>query len=154
MSGLVVAVAFHLVAINTRKGKTRMHLAMRVKLPTVFLTEGGKTVAKKKLSLKEEVLSLRVFLHDRYIHYKDLYNNGCSDPSYCDGTNINLTCNHISYAKRKIEELCGDRYFMYPDEYYWPEPRRVADTYMAKTRKLACRGAVYEATPREFEIDW
>ena len=111
-------------------------------------------MAKKKLSLKEEIANLRLYLHDRYIHYKDLYNNGCSDPSYCDGTNINLTCNHISYAKRRIEELCGDKYFMYPDEYYWPEPRRVEDTYMAKTRKLACRGEVHEATPREFEIDW
>ena len=89
-----------------------------------------------------------------FIHWKELYINGCSDPSWEDGINLNLVRNHCIYYKNEIETLCGHNFFAYPDEYFWPIPPEVPSTYMAKRRTLNCRGVTLEASEREFEITW
>ena len=40
-------------------------------------------------------------------HWRDLRENGCNDPFWPDGVNLNLVRNHIIYGLRKIAELRG-----------------------------------------------
>jgi hypothetical protein len=108
----------------------------------------------RKPNLKAELQEAEKGIIDSYNRYKELFFKGCSDPSYCDGTNINLVCNHINYYKRRIEELAQGMFWLYPDCYYWPEPRKVDDKYMAVTRRIPCRGEVHEATPKPFNVAW
>lgn len=67
-------------------------------------------------------------------HWKDLNENGGSDPAWSDGVNMNLTRNHIIYDKRQITELCGKYGIPFPDEMYLPAPPEVDNYYMAHLR--------------------
>ena len=105
--------------------------------------------ASKPRTIREVCADIR----KEYFHWKDLYHHGCSDPSWCDGTNLNLVRNHIFYYLKELEKICGDKFFLYPDEYYWPVPPEVPNDYMAVDRNLACRG-FYKATERPYKIAW
>lgn len=37
-------------------------------------------------------------------HWKDINQNGCNDPFWSDGCNMNLTRNHIIYAQEKVQK--------------------------------------------------
>lgn len=93
-------------------------------------------------------------IHSSYSRWKHIYTNGCNDPSWEDGMNLNLIRGHCTIYKREIESILGDKYFLYPDEYFWPLPPEVPSTYMAKKRELKCRGVVLEASERKFEVTW
>ena len=54
---------------------------------------------QKKPSLEDLINELVEYSE----HFKDVYENGCSDPFYADGLNLNLIRNHIIYRKRMIE---------------------------------------------------
>ena len=60
--------------------------------------------------------------------------NGCSDPFWTDGMNMNLNRNHIIYAKRQIADLCAEYSIPIPEEMYLPTPPEVSDYYMAHLR--------------------
>ena len=47
---------------------------------------------------------LREQLDAEYRHWDDLKKNGCSDPSWPDGVNLNLVRNHIIYFYRFLRE--------------------------------------------------
>lgn len=64
-------------------------------------------------------------------HWEDIKDNGCNDPFWCDGVNMNLTHNHIVYYKRQLKELCEENNLPLPDEYFLSTPPKVAFTYMA-----------------------
>ncbi len=71
-------------------------------------------------------------------HWKDLYENGGTDPNYCDGANLNLVRNHIIYGKRKIEEFVSEH-----PEFSIPQtvndisvPDKVPNEYMANPEKI------------------
>lgn len=68
----------------------------------------------------------------RWVH---IFNEGCSDPSYCDGVNINLVRNHILHDKAEIERNLQHNYMAYPDEYFYPDPIELPQTFMARDRK-------------------
>ena len=108
-------------------------------------------MSKKEVRTLKEVVS---DIHDSYKRWKLLYTSGGSDPSWEDGMNLNLIRGHCTIYKREIEAILGDKYFLYPDEYYWPLPPEVPSTYMAKKRELKCIGIVLEASEREFEVTW
>lgn len=105
---------------------------------------------KNVRTVKDIVLDIR----NSFIQWKNIYFNGCADPSWEDGVNLNLVRSHCIYHRNELEKMCGDNMPMYPDEYYWPIPPEVPATYMAKSRLLACRGKVFEATEKPFEIKW
>lgn len=67
--------------------------------------------------------------------WKDHNKNGCNDPAWPDGCNMNLLRNHIIYYKHKIRELCTDNGITLPVEYYFPTPPEVPDNYMAHLRQ-------------------
>ena len=61
--------------------------------------------------------------------------NGCSDPFWTDGVNMNLNRNHIIYAKRQIEQICQEYGIPLPDEYYLATPPEVDPYYMANLKQ-------------------
>lgn len=85
-------------------------------------------------------------LYREYKEWNHIYHEGCSDPSWEDGINMNLCRNHILYYKKQCEEILGDRFMLYPEEYYWILPPEVSSTFMAVDRILACKGVTLKAT--------
>lgn len=68
-------------------------------------------------------------------HWKDISKNGCNDPLWPDGCNMNLVRNHIIYAKRKMAELCSENNIPLPEEYYFSLPPKVDEGYMANLKQ-------------------
>lgn len=104
----------------------------------------------KKMQLTPELCALQ--LRYCYSHWRDIYNKGSSDPFYCDGTNLNLVRNHTIYYRKKIEELLGEAYYLYPDEYFWCDLPVVDENYLAKDKFFHYNGCVLKASEREYEV--
>ena len=68
-------------------------------------------------------------------HWKDINQNGCNDPFWPDGCNMNLTRNHILYYQRKIAEICIEKHLPYPEAYYFSVPPEVDNFYMANLKQ-------------------
>lgn len=64
-------------------------------------------------------------------HWHFLRDHGGQDPFWPDGVNMNLTRNHIIYARRQIVEICEENDWALPAEYFLPLPPEVPDGYMA-----------------------
>lgn len=77
-----------------------------------------------------------------YARWSHIYHFGCSDPFWEDGTNINLVRNHIIYHKGQIEKLLGDKYYLYPDCYFFPKPIELPNDFMAVDRYMPGKRAV------------
>lgn len=69
-----------------------------------------------------------------YLRYYHLFTEGGSDPFWEDGLNLNLIRNHILCDKKNLEELLQDQYWLYPDEYFYPEPLEVSAKLIVKDR--------------------
>lgn len=95
-------------------------------------------MAKKSKTPQEQMQEAVAELVERYNRWQDLYKNGCFDPSYCDGVNLNLVRNHIHFAKRKIEKLVEEhKELSFPAEYEKIEiPQEVSNDYMANPEKI------------------
>lgn len=68
--------------------------------------------------------------------WEDINKNGCNDPFWSDGCNMNLCRNYIISAKGKIREICESEGIGYPDEYFLPTPPEANNLYMADLRKF------------------
>lgn len=75
--------------------------------------------------------------HDRD-RWNEIYENGTSDPFYCDGTNLNLVRNHIIYGKRQIKAFVTEHpELTIPEEVNSVfDPDEVPDNYMANPEKI------------------
>lgn len=81
--------------------------------------------------------------------YDYILKNGCNDPFYCDGINLNLVRNHILSYKKQIEEfLEGEKTGQtslfsssYPDIYYKPTPEEVSYDFMVNPEGIRSRAA-------------
>lgn len=95
-------------------------------------------MAKKSKTPQEQMQETVAELVERYNRWQDLYKNGCFDPNYCDGVNLNLVRNHIQFAKRKIEKLVEEhKELSFPAEYEKIEtPQEVSNDYMANPEKI------------------
>lgn len=99
---------------------------------------------KKPEQLTPSILGSRI--EGEYSRWREIYENGCSDPNWEDGVNLNLVRNHIIYHKKMCEEHLKDNYFLYPDSYFYPEPMEVDNKFMSKDRRLSCRSATLKST--------
>lgn len=95
-------------------------------------------MAEKSKTPQEQMQEAVAELVERYNRWQDLYKNGCFDPNYCDGMNLNLVRNHIQFAKRKIEKLVEEhKELSFPAEYEKIEiPQEVSNNYMANPEKI------------------
>ena len=84
--------------------------------------------------MEKEKLKLIEILEERFQHYDEVLENGCDDPLWADGVNLNLIRNHIIIAKRNIEEVFSAE--DYPDVYYRMIPEKINDDYMAKPDEI------------------
>lgn len=88
-------------------------------------------MAKEKIPSKAE---LERNLLNEFAHWESLYANGGRDPFYADGTNLNLTRNHIIYAKKEVEKYLDEA--DYPEIYRRPLPPEVPNDYMARADEI------------------
>ena len=59
----------------------------------------------KRTSVTVRVARLEAQVQADVNHWHDLMANGCNDPFWPDGVNLNLVRNHIIYGLRQIAEL-------------------------------------------------
>ena len=85
----------------------------------------------KKKTVEQELTECRENIVSQIEHWQDINKNGCNDPAWQDGCNMNLVRNHILYYKRRISEICGESNIPFPSEYYLPTPPEVQNSYMA-----------------------
>ena len=99
---------------------------------------------KKKEEVQEDFVTELKSCFDDWEYMKL---NGCDDPNWEDGANMNLVRNHIYYYKQKILEKFGKDNL--PEIYFKEDPPEVEEEYMAKAeliKKLApIRLAEYKA---------
>lgn len=72
-------------------------------------------------------------LKEESIRWEDTYKNGCNDPFWSDGCNLNIMRNHMIYCKHKIREICEQNKIKLPDDYYIPIPHYVDNNYFAES---------------------
>lgn len=58
----------------------------------------------------------------RYDHWQKEREEGCVDPNWSDGVNLNLVRNHIIFYKKKIRRVCDESGLVIPSIYYRPLP--------------------------------
>lgn len=68
-------------------------------------------------------------------HWKVINQNGCNDPFWSDGCNMNLTRNHIIYDQEQVRKICEENQIPLPEEYYLSAPPEVNNQYMANLKQ-------------------
>ena len=86
-------------------------------------------------SAEDKVKEYCQCIHREIEHWKVINQNGCNDPFWSDGCNMNLTRNHIIYYQSKIHEACTENQLPLPDEYYLSIPPEVDNNYMANLKQ-------------------
>lgn len=91
-------------------------------------------MSKKQLSCEEQLKKYVNDLQDSLKRWNFINENGCSDPFWCDGVNMNLVRNHCLYYKDNIMRLCTENGLPLPDEFYLPVPPKVEGNFMANRK--------------------
>lgn len=89
----------------------------------------------KKRSTEQELKELCRHIRQEIENWESINQYGCNDPFWPDGTNMNLTRNHIIYAKEQIAEICEQYSIPIPEEMYLPTPPEVDNSYMANLKQ-------------------
>lgn len=88
------------------------------------------------MAKKKEKENLAEELAKSFERWEYLKEHGGSDPSYADGTNMNLVRNHIMYYKNRMVEEYGRDYEKYPEIFYREPPPEVDNDYMARAGEI------------------
>ena len=83
------------------------------------------------MKYKEKLLEAKREVVKRLEMWEKQYQNGCSDPFWSDGCNLNLLRNHILYYKNAIKNICEQNNIDFPGEYFLPAPPEVDRNYFA-----------------------
>ena len=70
-------------------------------------------------------------LEESYSEWESVHKNGCSDPSWADGVNLNLIRNHIIHYKQQLEMT-----LLYQDLCSRPLPPEVDNNYVARADEI------------------
>lgn len=89
----------------------------------------------KEKTTEKKLFEYRYGIVESIARWKSICENGCNDPFWADGCNMNLERNHILYYKNEISKLCSQEEIEIPEEYYLPTPPEVNDNYMANLKK-------------------
>ena len=111
----------------------------------------------KKKTVQEQLQKYRGEVIRELKCWKHINKNGCNDPFWEDGCNMNLVRNHIIYYKNKILQICEENRLTLPEEYYLPTPPEVDSRYMAdldqKERVQRLRHGGKKLTTRKIKYD-
>lgn len=99
--------------------------------PGAGRTEGVNAMAARKKKPEQMLENHKKDIQRELAHWHFLRDHGGQDPFWPDGVNMNLTRNHIIYARRQIVEICEENDWALPAEYFLPLPPEVPDGYMA-----------------------
>ncbi len=91
---------------------------------------------KKISSPKSEYERLLNSLEERYARWHHIHENGCNDPTWSDGCNMNLVRNHIINYKRQLKTLCEEHDLELPEVYHRELPTEVDSDFMANTELI------------------
>lgn len=93
---------------------------------------------KSKLNkkLEDELAKLVPMLEGRYKRWHEIRTDGCFDPYYTDGSNMNLVRNHILNYRRRIKEICETLGVDLPEACTWDVPIEVSQNYMANEDQI------------------
>lgn len=110
-----------------------------------------------KIKPEDKLKNIIAELKHSHEHWKYINDNGCGDPFWPDGTNMNLVRNHIIYYRKQIEDICVETGKALPSEYYYPIPPLVDDNYIAnlnqKGRVKRLRQFGSDLTTKKTEFD-
>jgi len=88
-------------------------------------------------------------LEKAFARWDDIRENGCDDPFWPDGVNMNLCRNHVIYHRMQLEET--PTLFGFPEIYNRPVPPEVDPKYVARADEIraAARASLeaYRADP-------
>lgn len=107
--------------------------------------------SKKPIPPEKQLSKLVQELLKEYESWQHYHDQGGSDPTWPDGCNMDLICNHISWYKRQIKELCEETGLTLPEEYHRSAPPPVPRDYMARPQEIRDHARIslvrYEADP-------
>ena len=90
----------------------------------------------KKLSPEEIISSWALQCSVSYAQWQSIFENGCQDPFWEDGINLNLVRNHIIYFHRQMNDLCEEIGYLKPEICSREIPKEVDPHYMAGTKEI------------------
>lgn len=76
--------------------------------PGAGKTKGVNAMATRKKTPEQMLECYRKDIQRELAHWHFLRDHGGQDPFWPDGVNMNLTRNHIIYARRQIVEICEE----------------------------------------------
>lgn len=88
----------------------------------------------KKEKAEQQLQNLCQEAKDTIARWKSHKENGCSDPFYPDGVNMNCLRNHLIYYKRQIKEICTKHGMTLPPEAFLPGLPYTDSNYFAKPK--------------------
>lgn len=89
--------------------------------------------------MKQRKVSLEELIRDcekEYSLWEEIYSNGCRDPCWSDGCNLNLVRNHIISYRKQIESYCAENSVESPPILLRELPPKLSDDYMAKAEQI------------------
>ena len=89
-----------------------------------------------KKSLVEEIETMEMQCRQSYEQWDNIFANGCQDPFWEDGVNLNLVRNHIIYYQNRITDLCEENGYFKPEICFREPPLKVDQHYMAKKAEI------------------
>lgn len=87
---------------------------------------------KRNKKIEIQLKTYQSEAHTTIDRWQYIAENGCSDPFWADGSNMNLLRNHLTYYKRLIREVCAENDFELPAEAFYPDLPYVDENYFAK----------------------
>ncbi|MBR5279153.1 MAG: hypothetical protein IKU23_07820 [Clostridia bacterium] len=91
---------------------------------------------KLNKKLEDELNKLVPMLEGRYKRWHEIRTDGCFDPYYTDGSNMNLVRNHILNYRSRIKTICETLGVDLPKVCTWDVPIEVSKDYMANPDQI------------------
>lgn len=109
-------------------------------------------MGKRKFDPVKEIAEHCVTLRKTPAQWVEIRDHGCNDPSWADGCNMNLLCNHMVYAKREITRLCQEYGILEPPELEIPIPPYVDENFFSdpncdRAKRVLAFGRCYNRQP-------
>lgn len=110
----------------------------------------------EKRTPKQEIRLLCKKIKETRKRWERINEEGCNDPHWPDGCNMNLLRNHMISYKMEIAEICVENGIKLPEEYFLQLPKEVDNNYMAslmqkeRVKKLKAYGAKLSRKKTEF----